>query len=192
MFTHLTGLIPGFCGKAYQCRCFAHILNLVVKSILQLFGSWDTKSDQVLDTVKDQLDTFEDELDLDSYPINEDIPDPDFSPNAMVDVDVDEELQQLLVGMDISAVRASVHPVRLVLVKVCCQKCYSSVNTNLPTALQDIICCLQLNNITPSRLEGSSCSSRPTISRDASGCTDTLEFYCKHGHVCLGPLATHQ
>jgi hypothetical protein len=39
MFMILVDLVPGFPGKANQTRCFAHILNLIAKTIIKQFDT---------------------------------------------------------------------------------------------------------------------------------------------------------
>lgn len=37
MVSHMSGLLPGFDGELSCIRCFAHVLNLVAKSLIRQF-----------------------------------------------------------------------------------------------------------------------------------------------------------
>ena len=62
MVDELKDLVEDFPGPANQTRCFTHILNLVVKSILCQFDLPKSKSGKVLDGGTDELDEGTEEL----------------------------------------------------------------------------------------------------------------------------------
>jgi hypothetical protein len=62
MIEHLAVLINTFPGAANQTRCFAHILNLVAKSVLRQFEAPKAKGGKVLDDAARELATVFDEL----------------------------------------------------------------------------------------------------------------------------------
>jgi hypothetical protein len=55
MIKELADLVVEFPGPANQTQCFTHILNLVVKSILQQFDLPDPKSHKSLDDASKEL-----------------------------------------------------------------------------------------------------------------------------------------
>jgi hypothetical protein len=112
MIDALFGLVAAFPGAANRTRCFTHILNLVVKVILGQFDMPKSTGENVLDgtlqALRDLAGNFEmeeaimDERDKD----NDDEDDNEGDPRAWLSVEEQDELD------------VSVHPVRLVLVKV--------------------------------------------------------------------------
>jgi hypothetical protein len=55
MIAELANLLNDFLGPANQMRCFTHILNLVVKSVIQKFDLPKTKGDRILDDAAKEL-----------------------------------------------------------------------------------------------------------------------------------------
>jgi hypothetical protein len=114
MIEELTELIPTFPGANNRTRCFAHIINLVVKQILLLFD--DNSDDAVKNTEKRLLDMTRNidfggsELDSDS--------DGECRPDRLVPVSVDDKLKELYDEMDFKAVRIVILPVHAVIAKV--------------------------------------------------------------------------
>jgi hypothetical protein len=62
MIEHLATLIDMFPGAANQTRCFAHILNLVAKSVLRQFESPKAKGEKVMGDAARELAAVVDEL----------------------------------------------------------------------------------------------------------------------------------
>ena len=55
MVDALAELVVAFLGAANRTRCFAHILNLVVKVILRQFDVLKAKANEVLDVASQAL-----------------------------------------------------------------------------------------------------------------------------------------
>ncbi len=55
MFEELVNLLNDFPGAANQTRCFTHVLNLVVKSIIKQFDIPGVQADKVLDDAVEEL-----------------------------------------------------------------------------------------------------------------------------------------
>ena len=55
MIDELADLIDEFPGPANQTRCFAHILNLVIKSIMQQFNLPLSKNDKVITDLTNEM-----------------------------------------------------------------------------------------------------------------------------------------
>jgi hypothetical protein len=107
MIDELRNLIPGFPGAKNRTRCFAHIINLVVKRILILF---DNDSDDAVANTEKRLQ----EMNID---IN--FEDLDSSDNdSPISVSVGEELEEICDQDDFEAVREAILPVRAVIAKV--------------------------------------------------------------------------
>jgi len=55
MIAELVNLLNDFAGPANQTRCFTHILNLVVKSVICQFDLPKSKGDKILDDAAKEL-----------------------------------------------------------------------------------------------------------------------------------------
>ena len=62
MIEHLAALVETFLGAANQTRCFAHILNLVAKSVLRQFEG--PKKGKAVDETAKELAADVDEMDV--------------------------------------------------------------------------------------------------------------------------------
>ena len=116
MIEHLAVVIDTFPGAPNQTRCFAHILNLVAKSILRQFeGLKKDKVAQALAGVVDEIDSDNDETGT-----NEGGDECEDVDDELVDDDDDELPDELdeLSEEEVLSVKESVKPIRLVLTKV--------------------------------------------------------------------------
>lgn len=59
MLAKLADDLPDFGGERSRCRCFAHVLNLVVKSILQLFEGNEKQGEVGYSEESDEEDNVE-------------------------------------------------------------------------------------------------------------------------------------
>ena len=121
MIEHLAVLVDTFPGTANQTRCFAHILNLVVKSILCQFEG--PKKGRVGADVATEIDGDNDNDDEESdsgsnegggnecEDVDDDVVDDD-------DDDDEEEVDEMS-EEELLSVKEKVRPIRLVLTKVC-------------------------------------------------------------------------
>ena len=184
MIDALSGLVVAFPGAANRTRCFTHILNLVVKVILGQFDMPKSTRENVLDgalqALRDLAGNFEmeeaimDERDKD----NDDKDDNEGDPRAWLSVEEQDELD------------VSVHPVRLVLVKVSSNSeplNWQVTHINEPN-LAPKTCVLnqELLNDSPPSLDSNPRRSSECCypfqvqtscrSNDATRCCDTLEF----------------
>jgi hypothetical protein len=134
MIQHLAALIESFPGAANQTRCFAHILNLVAKSILRQFEG--PKNGKVVD---DETAAVVGDMDID----NVDNDEADSGSNEGDDEcdegdddDDDDDEEGLPEEMDVLTVeemmilKESVKPIRLVLTKVSQQTSTTSTTIN--------------------------------------------------------------
>ena len=126
MIEHLAVLVDTFPGAANQTRCFAHILNLVVKSILRQFegpkkgrvGAGRVGAD-VATEIDGDNDNDDEESDSGSNEgggnecedVDDDVVDDD-------DDDDEEEVDEMS-EEELLSVKEKVRPIRLVLTKVC-------------------------------------------------------------------------
>ena len=119
MISELPGFVKDFPGPANQTRCFAHILNLVVKSILHQFDLPKTKSAAPLDDGSKELlslaGNVEDEEDVLSRE-GEGGVDTDEPEDDNVEGWVDE--RHAMDDDDVDELERSVKPVRVLLTKV--------------------------------------------------------------------------
>jgi hypothetical protein len=123
MIEHLAVLIDTFPGAANQTRCFAHILNLVAKSVLRQFEAPKAKNKKAVDEAVKELATIFDELDDEAAEIESEKVDGDGSDDVEDDVvdDNDDGLpdeQDELSEDELLSLAKSVEPIRLMLTKV--------------------------------------------------------------------------
>ena len=64
MIDEVGNLIKNFPGKGMHVRCFAHVLNLIVKSILKQFDLPEAKKDEILSEGLEELRTLGADLEL--------------------------------------------------------------------------------------------------------------------------------
>jgi hypothetical protein len=136
MVKELAKKLPQFKGQLHRVRCFAHILNLVVKLILHLFDadpeddSTDTAEMDLLamnNDIESDLDTVVSSDDAEKYEDENDVEDgsngsgaeDSESQNDVLCCAVDKELAELKDENDIKTVREIITPVKHILVKVC-------------------------------------------------------------------------
>jgi hypothetical protein len=111
MIQHLSNLIESFPGAANQTRCFAHILNLVAKSILRQFegpkvtNDVDKSMDDAAKAVSES-----DELDDEDGDVSDDVDDD--NEDGLPD-EREKMTEEALVRLE-----KSVKPIRLLLTKV--------------------------------------------------------------------------
>ena len=114
MIDALSELIVAFPGAANRTRCFTHILNLVVKVILCQFNVPKAKANEALDVASQALADLAGDIDLEEAEMNDLKDDDNVDENELGWMDPLEGMLQ----EDRKAQETSVHPMRLVLVKV--------------------------------------------------------------------------
>jgi hypothetical protein len=118
MICQLEELVNDFKGEESQTRCFTHILNLIVKSIIQQFNIPKAQADKVFDEVTTALmelagniDAKEQEMAKSTDDSNDDEEDKNLE--GWVDERATMTVEQL------AAFDKAVQPVRLMIVKLC-------------------------------------------------------------------------
>jgi hypothetical protein len=114
MIEELEVLVPAFPGEANRTRCFAHIINLVAKSVLQQYDIPKAKSGENVDKSTRELLALAGNLEFEeeSYQGEDDEGEEDDDVEGLKDER--EDLSQT----ERQALDEDVHPVRRVLVKV--------------------------------------------------------------------------
>jgi len=124
MIEHLATLVENFPGAANQTRCFAHILNLVAKSILRQFDMAKRTVDNPMDDPMDfndattALAALAQELE---DPAKDDDADEEEADDEMDSDDNDDEPGDERDGMseaEVDELEKSLIPIRLMLTKV--------------------------------------------------------------------------
>jgi hypothetical protein len=115
MIEELANLLDDFPGPANQTRCFTHVLNLVVKSIIRQFDSPKSKDNHLNEATNELLSLagnieFDEGLERREGDEGEDEDD-------NVEGWIDE--RTLMTQEEVEALDASVEPLRLLLTKVC-------------------------------------------------------------------------
>ena len=125
MIEHLATIIEAFPGAANQTRCFAHILNLVAKSVLRQFEAPNVKGIRAINEAAKELAAVSEDIDDEIGEANKSGGDDDDDGNEDVEDGVvdddddglqderDEMSQEELVSHE-----ETVKPIRLVLTKV--------------------------------------------------------------------------
>ena len=135
MIEHLAVLVDTFPSAANQTRCFVHILNLVVKSILRQFEG--LKKEKVGADVTMEIDGDNDNdddeeegnsgsnegggnecEDVDNDVVDNDVVDNDVVDNDVVDNEEEEEWLDEMSEELLLSVKEKVKPIHLVLTKV--------------------------------------------------------------------------
>jgi hypothetical protein len=114
MIEELANLLDDFPGPANQTRCFTHVLNLVVKSIIRQFDAPKSKKDRNLKEATNELLTFADNLDFEDEELTG--RDDEEEEDDNVEGWIDERL--LMTEQEVEKLDESVAPLRLLLTKV--------------------------------------------------------------------------
>jgi len=117
MIEELADLLDDFPGAANQTRCFLHILNLVVKSIIKQFDLPKAQADGIIDEATKELLALAGDIDLEEEQTRDDGKD-DEDDNDNEEGWVDE--RQSMAEWEKDELDESVQPVRLLLTKVIC------------------------------------------------------------------------
>jgi len=113
MIEELKYLLDDFPGSANRCRCFTHILNLVVKSIMKEFDLPPSKKDSIANT---ELFNLAEDIEKEEVATIQDLEDEDDAVNDNVEGWVDERLD--MSEEDLEELDEAVKPVRFLLTKV--------------------------------------------------------------------------
>ncbi|KAF8814887.1 hypothetical protein BYT27DRAFT_7038919, partial [Phlegmacium glaucopus] len=116
MVDELEDLLESFPGAANRTRCFTHILNLVVKSIIRQFDVPGAKADQVMDEAAKAFAALAEDLDVEERTSreSEDVEDDDDDDN----VEGLPDMCELMSAKERLELDESVQPVCLMLVKL--------------------------------------------------------------------------
>lgn len=118
MIDKLAGRLADFAGAPNRARCFTHILNLVVKSIMHQFDVPSTKSD-VADERTHELYKLAGDIEAEELETQNEEEDPPEDEGSRPDNDdgwVDE--RDDMAGEDVDELEESVQPIRFLLTKV--------------------------------------------------------------------------
>jgi hypothetical protein len=108
MIEELADLLDDFPGPANQTRCFTHVLNLVVKSIIRQFDSPKSKTDKNLNEATNELFSLAGNIEFDE--------DEEEDEADNVEGWIDE--RTLMTQEEVEKLDESVEPLRLLLTKV--------------------------------------------------------------------------
>ena len=117
MIAELANLLNDFPGPANQTRCFTHILNLVVKSVIRQFDLPKSKGDRILDDAAKELLSLAGNIEFEEDELarrdaNEGEEDDDDNVEGWIDECT------LITDIELEELDESVEPVRLLLTKV--------------------------------------------------------------------------
>ena len=117
MINELTNLLDDFPGPANQTRCFTHILNLVVKSVLRQFDLPKSKGDRILDDGAQELLSLAGNIEFEEDELAQrDGKEGEENEDDNVEGWIDERI--LMTDIELEELDESVEPVRLLLTKV--------------------------------------------------------------------------
>jgi hypothetical protein len=117
MIAELANLLDDFPGPANQTRCFTHILNLVVKSVIRQFDLPKAKGDKILDDAAKELLSLAGNIEFEEDELarrdgEEGIDGEDDNVEGWIDE------RTLMSKEELNELDESVEPVRLLLTKV--------------------------------------------------------------------------
>jgi hypothetical protein len=117
MIAELANLLNNFPGPANQTRCFTHILNLVVKSVIRQFNLPKSKGDKILDEAAKELFDLAGNIEFEEDELarrdaNEEEGDDDDNVEGWIDE------RTHMTDIELEELDESVEPVRLLLTKV--------------------------------------------------------------------------
>ena len=110
MIEELANLLDDFPGPANQIRCFTHVLNLVVKSIIRQFDSPKSKNDKNINEATNELLSLAGNIEFDEE--DDEGEDEDDSVEGWIDK------RTLMTPEELEELDESVEPLRLLLTKV--------------------------------------------------------------------------
>ena len=117
MIAELANLLVDFPGAANQTRCFTHVLNLVVKSVIHQFDLPKSKGDKILDEAAKELLSLAGNIELEEDELaGRDGKEGEEPEDDNVEGWIDERL--LMTDVELEELDGSVEPVRLLLTKV--------------------------------------------------------------------------
>ena len=117
MIEELASLIDHFPGDANHTRCFLHIINLVVKSILRQFEPPKTKANEPLNEAASALSALSEELESSTGDSNQELGGGDADDGDDNDDGLPDECAELT-EEEIAELEEVIQPVHLVLAKV--------------------------------------------------------------------------
>jgi len=117
MIEELANLLENFPGPANQTRCFTHVLNLVVKSIIRQFDLPKTKGGAVLNEAAEELLNLAGNIEFEEAELEmRDAREGEDAEDDNIEGWVDERV--LMTEEEVAELDESVAPVRLLLTKV--------------------------------------------------------------------------
>jgi hypothetical protein len=117
MIAELASLLIDFPGPANQTRCFTHILNLVVKSVIHQFDLPKSKGDKILDDAAKELLSLAGNIEFEEDELaRRDGKEGEEDEDDNIEGWIDE--RTLMTDVELEELDESVEPVRLLLTKV--------------------------------------------------------------------------
>lgn len=116
MIAELANLIDNFPGAPNQTRCFTHVLNLVVKSILSQFDVPKARANGTLDDAAAEILKLAGDLDLEEEMAANDVKDGEEEDDDNTEGWIDE--RDGMSEIQLEELENRVNPVRLLLLKV--------------------------------------------------------------------------
>jgi len=117
MIAQLANLLDDFPGPANQTRCFMHVLNLVVKSVIRQFDLPKSKGDKILDDAAKELLSLAGNIEFEEDELaRRDANEAEEDDDDNVEGWIDE--RTLMTDIELEELDESVEPVRLLLTKV--------------------------------------------------------------------------
>jgi hypothetical protein len=129
MIEELGDLIPAFAGEASRTRCFAHIINLIAKSVIKQFDIPKAKTGEALDNAITELVALAGEIELEEQATRDSANEGDDAEDDNVDDWVDERVE--MSEEEKQELDDALQPVRRVLVKVSSFQVVTCLSTKL-------------------------------------------------------------
>jgi hypothetical protein len=149
MIDELGDLVDSFAGATNRTRCFAHIINLIAKTIIRQFDIPEAKDDQLVDAARAELLALatdmvaEDLLTQSSHGYRDDEEEDDDDVEGWVNE------QSNLSASDLKELEEDVQPIRKTLAKVRCQRVQKPTVADVNSAPESRICDEKLTDDSP-------------------------------------------
>ena len=176
----LPRFVPVFAGSIRLIRCFLHVLNLVVKSILKRF------EDSAPSTDKDLADLLRDvESEESDDMVGDDEGDDEDDEEPVVDALSDDwaDVVDDMTECERDELEEQVQPARRVILKVCFDPNYIIKLTSPSAAHQNFLCCQTLNYSPPASMARHFSTARTLCTLNTSTDEDPLERNICHARV---------
>lgn len=180
MINELSRLVPKFPGATNQTRCFLHVLNLVVKSVIKQFDLPEMQEDNILDDAHQALLELAEDLEHEELQSqkNGDSDEDDDSTEGWINE------RELMTEREKKELDKSIGPMRLMLTKVRKTRSELEPFSKNCIASQNGLRYQKLNNNFTAKVVFCTQRIKTKCSYDAARCFNPLELHIRYAGIC--------